>query len=360
MSPNRPTAATVLATIRASSHGAPTRRGIRSSGAVSRSRRPPGAGGKGFRTRAERWSTTIASDRCRAGPEPIWPAPSSPARPPVSSLRGSAPRSSAGPRSSPSSAEPLRPSRSPVRRRCRVRSRWPGPRWRSSRRGPAGRRRRPAGAASMRSVRARPVLLAQPVDVVDQVVDAALEAELVVELGVEGDGDAVGGGHRPALLLGALDEHVVGARGSCPATRKPPSERLELAGLRAPRDGCRARAPRRGPSTGRLGRTRSSVASIGPNTTSLTRSSSAISSTWAAARSSRPRPRAGAAAGESSASTLGPGLAAELDDLAHGGHVAEQLRRRAARPRGQPARKTERRARVRARRRPRGAARGAR
>src|SRR5437868_2736931 len=73
-------------------------------------------------------------------------------------------------------------------------------------------------------------LLAQRVHLSDQVVDTALEAQLVVEPRVEGDGQAVRRGDREALAAAALDQHVARvelvARGAEPAL----AELLEIAG----------------------------------------------------------------------------------------------------------------------------------
>ena len=52
-------------------------------------------------------------------------------------------------------------------------------------------------------------VLAQRVHRVDEVVDAPRAHELVVEVEVERDGDAVGRGHCPPLLAVPLDEHLV-------------------------------------------------------------------------------------------------------------------------------------------------------
>ena len=54
-----------------------------------------------------------------------------------------------------------------------------------------------------------PGLLAQRVHAVDEVVDATRADELVVEMEVERNGDAVRGRDRPAVLAVALDEHLL-------------------------------------------------------------------------------------------------------------------------------------------------------
>ena len=102
-------------------------------------------------------------------------------------------------------------------------------------------------------------LLAQRVDVVDQLVDAALARELVVERGVERDRDAVLGRDRPALLARrarraprrarARARRRGSARRRAPRTRRPAS-----AARTAP-----SSFPSFGPSTGRFGLTRSSA-----------------------------------------------------------------------------------------------------
>ena len=149
----------------------------------------------------------------------------------------------------------------------------------------------------MRSVSSRPCSLRSAVHLVDQVARTALELELGVEREVERDGQAVLARDRPAFLAVPLDEHLVGAelvavrRGSArrraPRTRRP----------RARREPPASSLPSLGPSAGRFGFTRSSLASTGPNSTSLTLSSSAISRGLRPRRRRRPGRRAGAAAG---------------------------------------------------------------
>ena len=76
-----------------------------------------------------------------------------------------------------------------------------------------------------------PGVLAHRVDPVDQLVDAALERQLVVDRGVERDGDAVVAGDRPALLAGPLDEHLVRAELVPGGAEAAAAELLELARL---------------------------------------------------------------------------------------------------------------------------------
>ena len=190
----------------------------------------------------------------------------------------------------------------------------------------------------MRSVSSRPGVLAHRVDAVDQLVDAALAGQLVVDRGVERDRDAGVAGDRPALLAGPLDEHLVRAelvaerRGSgrrrAPRTRRPgerPGRR------RAP---CRASARARAGAASRAARRRR--ARTRP---SFTRSSSAISSACAAASGapSTTIRRSGCRSLRPDAERAWWPSATTLRSSA----TSASRRRPAARASGQPARKTE-------------------
>ncbi len=70
----------------------------------------------------------------------------------------------------------------------------------------------PAGSVRLIAVgQLEPGVLAHRVDAVDELVDPALERQLVVDRGLERHRDPVGPGNRPALLAGPLDEHLVRA-----------------------------------------------------------------------------------------------------------------------------------------------------
>ena len=159
-----------------------------------------------------------------------------------------------------------------------------------------------------------PGLAAHRVQPVDEVEDAALAQRArrrgaVSSATVSPSSAATAQPSRPT----SLDEHLVRLE-DVPVDAEPAAvERLEAALLRARCARRASVAPSLGPSTGRFGFTRSSLASTSPNSTSLTRSSSAISSACGRAgpapattsrrsgwRSFRPRRR--------------PRLAPELDD----------------------------------------------
>ena len=72
----------------------------------------------------------------------------------------------------------------------------------------------------------------------DQVVDAALELELRVEGRVERDRDSLVRRDRPALLAGALDEHLVGAEVVAEDAEAAALELLELARRESGADGA--------------------------------------------------------------------------------------------------------------------------
>jgi hypothetical protein len=46
---------------------------------------------------------------------------------------------------------------------------------------------------------------------IDELVDPPLATQILIDEGVEGNGDAVAGRDRPAMLLSTLDEHLIGA-----------------------------------------------------------------------------------------------------------------------------------------------------
>src|SRR5918994_107830 len=66
----------------------------------------------------------------------------------------------------------------------------------------------------------KPCVLTHRVELMDEVEDAGLESQLVVELGRDRDGERVVFGERPALTGASLDEHLVGA------LHHEPTERL--------------------------------------------------------------------------------------------------------------------------------------
>ena len=67
----------------------------------------------------------------------------------------------------------------------------------------------------------------------DQLVDASLEHERLVDRGLERDRDAgVGSGDGPTVLAGPLDEHLVGAELVPGGAEAPVAELLELARLK--------------------------------------------------------------------------------------------------------------------------------
>ena len=74
-------------------------------------------------------------------------------------------------------------------------------------------------------------LLAQHVHLVDEVEEARLQQELVVERGVERDGDAVLAGDGPALAADPLDEHLVRLEHVAVDLEAAAVELLELAAL---------------------------------------------------------------------------------------------------------------------------------
>ena len=165
-------------------------------------------------------------------------------------------------------------------------------------------------------------LLAQRVDVVDELVRLALEHELVVETEVERDRHAVARRDRPALAPASLDEHLVRrelvparpgiGRQAAPRTRRP----------RAPRAPRRAPCRASGPSFGRFGFTLSSTASTGPSSTSFTRSSSATSSTMAV--EARPLDDEPAQRLPQLDARAGARLSAELDHAPHGRDLVQE------------------------------------
>ena len=128
-----------------------------------------------------------------------------------------------------------------------------------------------------------PLLLAHPVQGVDQVVDTPLELELGVEGRVERHGDAFLRGDGPAFLAGALDEDLVGTEVVAENAEAAALELLEIARgeclahraefLAEPR--AERRQVRLHVQLGRLD---------GTEQTSLTRNSSRNSTAWAAAR----------------------------------------------------------------------------
>ena len=103
-------------------------------------------------------------------------------------------------------------------------------------------------------------LLAQHLDVADQVVEARLEPQLVVERRVERDGHPVLGGDRPAFEADTLDEHLVRLEHVAVDPEAAAVELLEAA--LGERGAHLARAPRRASARarGRFGFTRSSDA----------------------------------------------------------------------------------------------------
>ena len=135
----------------------------------------------------------------------------------------------------------------------------------------------------MRSVSSRPCVLAQRVHRADQVVArgpraAARRRAPVSSATVTPSADATA----QPVAAAALDEHLVRLELVARGAEAAAVELLELARLRAPACTARSSLPSRGPSTGRFGFTRSS-ASTRSNTTSFTRTSSAISSACACA-----------------------------------------------------------------------------
>ena len=172
-----------------------------------------------------------------------------------------------------------------------------------------------------------PLSLRSYLDGADQVVDARLEAELVVERRVERDRDAAVGRDRPALAADALDEDLVRLEHVAVDLEAAAVELRETRPRRARPPTSRSAAPSFGPSTGRFGFTRSSEASTSPNSTSFTRSSSAISSACAAA-SGAPATTSRRSGWRSFSPERRARLPAELDHPAH----ARRSRRAAPRP----------------------------
>ena len=127
---------------------------------------------------------------------------------------------------------------------------------------------------------------------------SALEHELVVERRLERDRHARVARDRPAVAPDALDEHLVRLEHVPVDPEAAAVELLELAARERART-APSSVPSFGPSTGRFGFTRSSVASTSPNSTSFTRSSSAISSACDGRERCALGRRAGAAAGGS-------------------------------------------------------------
>ena len=132
--------------------------------------------------------------------------------------------------------------------------------------------------------------------------DAALELELVVERGVERDGEAVLAGDRPALARRARSTSTSSGSSSWPVDAQPAAvELLELAGLERRPHGARARCRAAGRARGRFGFS----AQLGRLDRRRTRPPSraarrAISSACAASRVGAVDDDAGAAAGGAS------------------------------------------------------------
>ncbi len=123
------------------------------------------------------------------------------------------------------------------------------------------------------------LLLAHDVELVDEVVDAALGAQLVVELDVERDADAVVLGDRPALEVHRLAaDDVVGAELLARDEQAAAVERRRTSPAFSAARTAGSFLPSRGPRTRRFGRISARATGPSSNATSLTRSSSAISS----------------------------------------------------------------------------------
>src|SRR5215212_3833594 len=118
------------------------------------------------------------------------------------------------------------------------------------------------------------LFLAHRVDLVDQVEHERLELELRVERRLERNRDAVVTCDGPAFLAALLDEDLLRPELVLADSEAAAVELIEFAA----RQRFSHVAPSFGPSSGRFGFTRSSLASTSPNSTSFTRSSSAISS----------------------------------------------------------------------------------
>ena len=308
--------------------GAPDRRRDRDRRALAR-REPRRSASRRARPRPSASSTRVCDWFRARGVDDVAAVPDGRRGRRRSGCRSSSAASSSSPRPGPSS--PLRPSRSSARRR-----RPPRATWRASPRGStpraSSRSASRAGIVSaIRSESSSPDSLRSAFTLPDQLVDAPLAVELLVDVRVERDRDAVLGRDRPAFLPGALDEHLVRPelvpRGAeAPARRAPRTRPRESASRTAP-----SSRPSFGPSTGRFGLTTSSASTVSKRT-SFTRSSSRISVGL----------RLGARAAPSTTSARSgwlhlearglAGLMAERDDTPDVRDLGEELARRARAP----------------------------
>ena len=173
-------------------------------------------------------------------------------------------------------------------------------RWRSSRRGPAGRRRRPGGCSRMRSVSSRPGSLRSVVHVVDQRRRRGPRGAARRRARCRARPTRRRRWPPPSPPSRVRSTSTSSGPRSWPGDAEPPAvELLELAGLERPCGSCRARRRGAGRAPAGSGRTRSSVASIGPNVDLLDAQLVGDLGGVAARRGRRPRPRGGAAAGGS-------------------------------------------------------------
>ena len=189
----------------------------------------------------------------------------------------------------------------------------------------------------MRSVISRPGSLRSTFTSWMRSSSRASSTQLVVERRVERDRDAVVARDRPAVEADALDEHLVRLEHVAVDLEAAAVELLELAALRAARARRGAPAPSFGPSTGRFGFTAAPTPATSPNSTSLTRSSSAISSACAVRDGRRARDDEAPQRLAQLEPRRRARLAAELDDAR-----APRRSRRAARGRARRARATAR------------------